>query len=267
LILPLNLLSLLSILTSIIALSLASISDLKHREVSDAIWLFYGLASLTLFLIRFIFNSNGFWLSITSIFLTSFISFLLFEAGFFGGADFKAMVCLSLAMPLYPKKSILILSFFHPFFPLSTLYNAFLFSCSYPIYILARNLLYFKSNKKIFNGLNHESKWKKLLVLILGYKEDFSKVENSTYLYPMEEIVWINNKALRKLRIVFDVESNREKLIENLKNAFAKDNISKMIWVTPGLPMIVFIALSFIVNLSFGDVLALLIKMFLLRIF
>jgi len=259
--LPLNILSLLSILASIIALSLASISDLKRREVSDVIWLFYGLASLTLFLLRFIFYPNGFWLSITSIFLTSFISFLLFEAGFFGGADFKAMVCLSLAMPLHPKKSILI--FFHPFFPLSTLYNAFLLSCSYPIYILARNLLYFKSNKKIFNGLTHEPKWKKLLVLILGYKEDFSKVENSIHLYPMEEIIWINNKALRKLRIVFDVESNREKLIENLKNAFAKDNISKMIWVTPGLPMIVFIALSFIVNLSFGDVLALLIKMFL----
>jgi preflagellin peptidase FlaK len=255
----LNILNFLSISSSITALSFASISDLKRREVSDLIWLFYGPIGLAITIIKLLVNSSFLWLLMGSIFLTSFISFLLFETGFFGGADFKAIVCISLAMPLYPKS--LTLGFIHPFFPLATLYNAFLFSCIYPIYILAKNLFYFKANKKIFNGLNHEPKWKKFLVLISGYKEDFSKVENSAHLYPMEEIIWINNKALRKLKLTLDVESNKEKLIEDLKNAFAKGVVLKKIWVTPGLPMIIFIALSFIVNLVFGDTLFWLIKL------
>lgn len=261
LILSSNFLTLLSILASFIALSLASISDLKHREVSDVIWVFYGLTSLSLNLVKLLINANDLWFSIISIFLTSFISFLLFEAGFFGGADFKAMICLALALPLYPKTSTLG-GFTHPFFPLATLYNAFLFSCIYPIYILARNTSYFKKNKKIFNGLVQEPKWKKFLALASGYKEDFSKVEKSIHLYPMEEIIWINNKPLRKLRLIFNAELDREKLLENIKDAFAKGVVLKTIWVTPGLPMILFITLSFIVNLFFGDALAWLIKLF-----
>ncbi|MBS7658964.1 MAG: A24 family peptidase C-terminal domain-containing protein [Candidatus Bathyarchaeia archaeon] len=257
-------LSTLSILCSFIALSLASISDLKSREVSDSIWIFYGLTSLSLTLIKFIFDSSNLWLSIASIILTSVFSLLLFEVGFFGGADFKGMVCLSLALPLYPKTLASILGFIHPFFPLATLYNAFLFSCIYPIYILARNInYYFRVDKRIFNELNHESNWKKFLALISGYKEEFFKVEKLHYLYPMEEILWINNKALRKLRLVFDAGLNREELLENLKRASSKGIVLKTIWVSPGLPMILFITLSFLVNLVFGDVLTWLIKLLL----
>lgn len=256
----LNILNFLSILSSIIALSLASISDLKRREVSDLIWIFYGLIGLTITIIKLSINVNVLWLSLSSIFLTVFISFILFEAGVFGGGDFKAMLCLALAVPLYPENLILKLGFLHPFLPLATLYNAFLFSCVYPIYILTRNLIfYFKVDKKMFNGFEYEPKWKKALALISGYKENFSKVEKTIHLYPIEEILWVNNKPLKKLKLFFNAEADRDKLIENLKES-SKIPL-KNIWVTPGLPMILFIALSFIINLLLGDFLTSLIKL------
>ncbi len=81
----------------------------------------------------------------------------------------------------------------------------------------------------------------------------------------MEEIIWINDKTVKKLKLIFNADLDREKLLENLKNAFAKGVILKTVWVTPGLPMILFITLSFIANLFFGDVLGWLIKSFFSR--
>src|SRR5436309_14183669 len=110
----------------------ASLSDVKTREISNKFWLVYGPGAALVFALRIIFAPDALPILAVSAGATIVVAFLLFQFSVMGGADSKAVMCLSIALPVSP-------SFLAPFwqpppglvfypFPIAILVNSFLLS-------------------------------------------------------------------------------------------------------------------------------------------
>jgi preflagellin peptidase FlaK len=127
----------LRVLISLVFLFYASWSDFKTREVSNWVWaLFAPLAFLLTTLQYVLFPQDLLYNFVLPFVITLALSLVLFYAGGFGGADAKALICLSFALPVYP--SFLLespIGYLPLIFPLSVFINAvFLASSLYSFY-------------------------------------------------------------------------------------------------------------------------------------
>jgi preflagellin peptidase FlaK len=246
----------------------ASWSDYKTREVSNRVWAFYAPLALFLSLSELLFNDPaklpffGLSFGITAIF-----AIILFYTGAFGGADSKALMCIALALPFFPE------TLFKPiftagisplaqyFFPLMIFSNAVLFAAASGIYMLLRNLIWrITTGKKIFEGtLETESIGKKILVLITGYKVSVAKLKEKWHVYPMEDVEEGEDALKRKL-VVVPKDEGRDEIVKRLSKAVDAGKIDDFVWATPGLPMLIFVTIGFIVALLFGDIVWLLVS-------
>ena len=248
-------LDLAALLASLGVFIAASFSDLKTREISNKFWLLYGPVAGLLFGLRIFFSPDSVPILLVSAGATIVVAFLLFQFGVMGGADSKALMCFCLAMPVMP-------SFLTPFwqtpfggfypFPIAILVNSFLLSIGSGVFLLARNLLR-ASGKGLFRGFERESILRKVLIMFTSYKTSFNALESKVYLYPAEQVSVIDSKPVRKFHIVSSAAEERDKLVSGLENYKQQGMFSDGVWVTPGLPHLVFITLSLIVTLVIGD--------------
>ncbi len=127
--------------------------------------------------------------------------------------------------------------------------------------MILRNLVWHKKNgKKMFTGtLAHESMWKKIVILITGYKVTVAKLKEKWHVFPMEDVDDGENALQRKL-VVIPSDEGRDKIVERLSNAVQAGKIDTYVWATPGLPMLIFITLGLIVALLCGDIVWLLVR-------
>jgi len=242
---------------SLAALIVASISDLKTREVSDKIWLAYGPVALVLFVARIVEVPIDAPIFAVSAIATVVVAFLLFQFGVMGGADSKALMCIGLALPVPPggvtalwQPSLVL----YPF-PIAILVNSFLLSIAMAALILARNLVRGASARGLFRGFEKESILRKLMILFTSYKTSFNMLESRVYLFPAEQVEVSESKPIRHFRIVSNAEEDREKLISKLEEYKDTGLYSDGVWVTPGLPHLVFVTASLGVVLIIGDLL------------
>lgn len=201
-----------------------------------------------------------------SFLITSVFCITFFYAGAFGGADAKALICLSLAVPIYPAsfpKVSALSGSFSSFFPISVFCNAVLFAALSVFYILLRNLLWKqKTGRKLFAGLENASFGRKLLTMLCGYKISIYELQRKKYSYPLEDIETDESgKTRRKLLLVPDDEKRAE-IIERILKAVEEGKTSTDVWATPGLPMLIFITVGFIFALVFGDVIWIFLRFF-----
>ncbi|UCF45059.1 MAG: prepilin peptidase [Candidatus Bathyarchaeota archaeon] len=242
----------------------ASWSDYKTREVSNRVWAFYAPLALFLSLVDLLLYKSSDWLFfVLSIGFTIILALCLFYSGGFGGADSKALMCIALALPFFPETLFtpVFASGISPLsqnlFPLTIFSNAVLFAAASGIYMLLRNLIWrVATGVKIFGGtLGTESIGKKILVLITGYKVSITKLKAKWHIYPMEDIEIENGENLLKRKLVIvPRDEHRDEIVERLSKAVDAGKIDAYVWVTPGLPMLIFITLGFIVALLFGDI-------------
>lgn len=253
---PIEIVEFAAIAVSIFFFSLGSIFDLRTREVDDRVWLAYGPVGLALTVARLLMDPSTLFITLISIGLTTLFSFGLFYFGLFGGADAKAIICLGVTVPLPPAVIRPILGYMHPFFPVVVLIAGFLCSALLAVWFGFRNsLAYLTRGKRMFQGLENESSWKKVTALFLGYPAELSKLRTSFYLYPMEEIVKDDGGSHRALKLYSNAETDREPLVSELSESFSRLGFTGNVWVTPGLPMLLFILIGLIITLIFGDVL------------
>jgi preflagellin peptidase FlaK len=127
--------------------------------------------------------------------------------------------------------------------------------------MILRNVFWHRKNKTpLFSGtLQSESIGKKLIVLITGYKMNLAKVKATWHIFPMEDIDEDPQGTKRHLSIV-PHEEGRDKMLERLSSAVDQGTIDRFIWATPGLPMLIFVTLGFIVALTVGDIVWLLVR-------
>jgi len=254
----------------------ASWSDYKTREVSNRVWAFYAPLALFLSLSELlIYEPTKLPFFGLSFGATAAFAIILFYTGAFGGADSKALMCIALALPFSPLEAPLLagVPFFAPFlaggmsplaqnlFPLTIFSNAVLFAAASGSYMLLRNLIWrITTGKKIFEGtLGTESIGKKILVMITGYKVSVAKLKEKWHVYPMEDVEE-GKAALKRKLVVVPRDEHRDEIVERLSNAVDTGKIDAYVWATPGLPMLIFVTIGFIVALLFGDIVWLLVS-------
>ena len=236
-------------------LVVASVSDLKSREVSNRVWMLYGPVALLLFIMRIILSFGDAPVLLVSALSTIAVAFLLFQFGMMGGADSKALMCLGLALPVPP--GIVSALWQAPFplypYPIAILANSLLLSIGSGVVVLARNLV----RGTNFRGLERESVLTKLMALFTSYKTSFTILQSSTHLYPAERVDLVESKPIRHFRLFSSAEEEREKLVAGLENYKAQGLFADGVWVTPGLPHLVFLTASLATILVIGDLLML----------
>jgi archaeal preflagellin peptidase FlaK len=203
--------------------------------------------------------------------VTIIFAFLLFYTGVFGGADAKALMCIAIALPFAPiglinpvfQNGISPLS--QVLFPLTIFINSVLFSALSGVYLLIRNLVWHKkTGTKMFGGtLTGESVGKKFLVMITGYKVSIATLKAKWHVYPLEDLEEAEADAVKRKLLVVPKDEGRDQIVERLSKAVDAKKIDPHVWATPGLPMLIFVTLGLLVAVFFGDVVWMLVRLFL----
>jgi preflagellin peptidase FlaK len=252
------------IILTITILLFASWKDYKTREVSNYLWVFYAPIAVSLSLAEFLlYDSAKLPLFGLSVGLTTVFALLLFYTGGFGGADSKALMCISLALPFFPEVLLVpVLSqglspLSLTVFPITILSNSVLIAAGSGVYLLLRNLFSrLTTGRSAFEGtLAKESLGKKILVLVTGKRYPIAVLKAKWHVYPLEDIAEKSEdyQMLRKL-VVMPHDEGRDAIVQRLSKAVDDGKISDGIWATPGLPMLIFVTVGFILALILGDI-------------
>jgi len=205
----------------------ASWCDLKKREVSNVVWAIFAPLALALTSLQFFLLAPQpllpYALSIT---VTSVLSVVLFYAGTFGGADAKALICLSLALPSYPVYFLQpIFSFVSPLFPITTLCNAVLLAALSVFYALIRNCLWKgRTGKRLFDGFEKESRWRKVLTVLCGYKIEVAELEKRDHFYPLEDVYADEKGEIKRKLLVMPKDEEKAEIYKRILKLQAKEN-------------------------------------------
>jgi preflagellin peptidase FlaK len=217
------------IVIALIMLGIASYLDLKSREVPDKFWIPFFVIGALLTGFDFV-NTPGYDILqlAVAIGLTSALSWAAYFLHLYGGADAKAITTLSLLLPIYNSATT-----FHSFGALTTFTNSILLSVLLPIFFLLLNLSKIARGEKIFKGFE-DSTTSKIKAVFLGTR----RKQAGRFDYSLEKVI----EGKRRFNISLG------KIDEDF--ATGKD-----IWVSPGIPLLVFVLLGFIATVSYGDLL------------
>ncbi|MFZ8937991.1 MAG: A24 family peptidase C-terminal domain-containing protein [Nitrosopumilaceae archaeon] len=211
------------ILFALAMLGIATVIDIRSREISDFIWIVFGGISVVLLF----FEPNiieaafgvGFSLIVAPLVL------ILWRFGLFGGADALGLIVLSALAPM----ATLTESAVSPF---SIVVNSALLSVSPMVFNFIRNSILVLRKENIFHDFD-ETTSKKIFAMFLGYRS-----KNPKYSFSLETQVG----KKKRLNIALHHSDTAE-------YCTTPDT-----WVTPGLPFMIFILGGFIIQLFFGDI-------------
>jgi len=241
----------------------ASWSDYKTREVGNVVWAVLAPSAFALTSLQFfIFTPELLGIYALSFIITSALALALFYAGAFGGADAKALICLSLALPSYPTYLLQQPhGFVSPILPISVFTNAVLLASLSVFYALFRNLLWkTRAKRGVFEGFEKESVGHKILTLLCGYKVKITELEKTEHLYPLEDVYANETEESKRKLLVFPKDEERQDIIERLLKARDEGKLENEVWATPGLPMLIFITAGLITALAYGDIVWILLR-------
>jgi preflagellin peptidase FlaK len=243
-----------SVLITLAFFSLGSYFDLKSREVSDRVWLAYAPLGIAVTVGHLIVGGSALFLVAVSIGLTIVVSFGLFYLGLFGGADAKAILCLGLAIPIAPTTYRPLIGYAYPFFPIVVTITSYLCSTSVVLWIGLRNMVhYLHRGEQMFEGFHEELRWRKALACLTGFPVEQARLRSTFYLYPMEKVVQSDSGVRRAFRLFVSAEEDREQEISRLQNQLQQIGYDGEVWVTPGLPQLLFLLAALIITLIAGD--------------
>lgn len=226
------------LLISLSLLSYASIEDLKHREISDIVWFLFSVLALSINLVS-LFVFRYFYIDAISIVyvLALLVIFLsLYYVGAYGGADAKALVCITLMFPFLDENTSLSSFTLLPI-PVATFFYASLLSLIQIPLNLVHNLLLVFRKEKVFEGIR-EPFLKKILALLLLRKERVKKCYINLFFTPAEAI---REDGSKKLIFFSNFTSNLA----------IKDD--ELIFVSPLIPFVFFLMFGFLFFVVFGD--------------
>lgn len=225
------------------ALFVASLQDVRTREVSDKIWIFAVPAGGALMLVEVFSTPNyPYVLAVVSLLASVALAFGIYYAGLYGGADAKALTVIAITLPLPPYGYVGT----SPIFPLTVLGNGIILSLSLIVLCAVWNISAMLRGINLFSGLR-VSGWGKILAFLTGVKirEGTAK---SVHFNLMERVMDDGSKELKFIHRVD--EEIKEPVVGN-----------DYVWATPAIPMIVFLLAGFILYFFAGDlVLKLVIK-------
>ena len=210
-------------------LVIASVLDIRKREINDLLWIVFGALAFVMWII-----SGDHWGTAKIIGLSMIIApiaLVIWRLGIFGGAD---ALCLIVLAGLAPMASIS----GSGITPITTLTNAALVSVI-PLFVnLTRNLFAISRRQNIFEGLD-ETRLNKIIAVFIGYR-----AKNPKFSFSIEQ----SDGNHKKLNFGFQHAEN------------AQFCSTAETWVTPGIPYIIYITAGFIIQIIYGDVIVNLIR-------
>jgi len=217
------------ILITLFVLVKASWHDLKTREIPDNLWLIMIFTAIPLDVIQYLLEPYDLVFAVIQFVVIFVLANVMFYLLGFGGADCKALICLALMFPTYPK----LFEFTTPgfIFALSVLTNSVIVAPALPLILAIRNAIKGDIGKLMF----------------IGYRVD---IDNIPKFHNLLEYVK-NGKVVKSAR---GVELS-DKMIAELKQLGIR-----RVWVTPALPFIVFMTFGFVLAITAGDVLITILK-------
>jgi preflagellin peptidase FlaK len=219
------------IVIALLMLLVASIIDLRKREINDIFWIGFGGIAVVL-----VFFTTDLWQTVTTLGISMIIcpiAIVIWRVGVFGGADAFCLIVLAGLAPMATLNSTQIT-------PFTTLTNAALISVV-PIFVnIVRNGIAIVRKEDLFRGLQ-ATKLNKIIASCIGYR-----AKNPRYSFSIERTVG----STRKIDFSF-------KHAENTTYCNASDT-----WVTPGIPYIIYISVGFAIQIFYGDVIFNLIQNF-----
>jgi len=221
----------LSILIVVSTLAYSSYLDLKTREVPDKVWLISGGAgvALNLYLMTQPTPSSLVTYGIATG-ATAAVAFPLYFLGLYGGADAKALVVVAAA---HPTVSLGVQT--HGFTGLATYTNGILLSALLPLSLAVYNLGKILRGDDLFRGFEKEKRLRRVIACFIGTRSKRSRAMR--FWSPME------TGDDRDRRFVFHIG------IDDLLPAERDD-----VWITPGIPLLVFFFAGYLVTLGYGDI-------------
>ena len=230
---------------AVVMLLYASARDVRTREIPDEVWLLGGLLGFILdvySVLQGVYRPLGL---VASIGVSSLLAYFVAYLGLFGGADFKALVALSLLLP-HPIGFRPLLGVVSPLYPLTVFSNSVLAGASLALLILLRNLLRALGGETLFEGLS-DPWWRRLLVLLTGLRKPLDSVRGPPFDYPLE----VFEDGVRRLILMPSLESDEEALrvFEELRAAGLRE-----VWVSSTLPFLLLITIGLFISLLIGDI-------------
>ena len=230
---------------------MASFFDLRTRQVPDKVWLLPAPLSAALTALWLAYEPWELSNVLLSLGLVALIGVLGYYSGLMGGADAKALFFIAISTPIYRYGPLLPM---HPFPPVATFSNALALSGLSPIYMLVRNLAWrLRTGRSFFEGIE-ASPLAKALALLAGYKMRVEELREAEFVFPMEVVAEEGGAPRRKL-VVFVRLREEEELFRRAVKAVEEGTIRDYIWVSPGLPLVFFITVGYLLALAIGDLL------------
>lgn len=243
-------LELVKISVSLVFLVVASVYDYRSREVPNFIWILFIPIALALTVTEVFTSSLPFTLVLRFL-ISASISIAIFMAvfylGFFGGADAKALIGLSLIVPWQPSLAKPLLGYALPLYPISIFDNAVLLSLLVLPYALLRNLFWkIGTGQEFFEGLESEASVKKACALIFCLKVKSSKIK------PYDSVaedtsVLPGGEVRKKLLLLRKLEDEEHQPVKH-------EGLPNYVFINVALPMILFITAGLVMALLIGDV-------------
>jgi preflagellin peptidase FlaK len=195
-----------------------------------------------------------FWLMLFSFAITSVLAISAFYFGLFGGADAKALICLGIAVPIYPRVFYPALGLVSLFFPVSVLFYAVMLASLTAVFMLVSNIVWkLRSGREFFNGFEGESVLKKILVVFTAKKLKVELLEKSPSYQLVERIIELPNGKIERRLAPFVKADDQQADLGKIKNFIANGVLPNELWATPVLPMLVYIVIGFAIALYLGD--------------
>lgn len=211
------------ILFAIVMLSSATIIDIRNREISDLLWVVFGVISVILLLFEQDIIQAAFGVGFSLI--VAPIVLILWRFGLFGGADALGLIVLASLAPMATFSDSVVS-------PFSVVVNSALLSVTPMIVNFIRNSIRLLRKDNIFEDFDEPTS-KKIFAMFIGYKS-----KNPKYSFSLETHVG------KKKRLNITLHNSDTAEYCNTPNT----------WVTPGLPFMIFIFGGFVLQLLFGDV-------------
>lgn len=215
--------SLVRISLAILMLGIATIIDIRKREIHDLLWVVFG--GISVLLLIFQSDLENTLLTIGFSLIVAPFVLLVWRIGLFGGADALGIIVLASLAPMLTLSENMVT-------PFTIILNSAILSILPLLFNFIKNIISLVKNESIFEGFN-ESQFKKILAMFIGFKS-----KNPKYCFSIEQTI-----------------GNEKKLDLRLQNSDKTEFCSKSnSWVTIGLPYMVFIFGGFLIQLFFGDI-------------
>jgi len=217
------------------------------------VWLFSYPAALAILTARLLTQNTSWSLIVGSVAAAAIISLALPLLGLWGGADGKAFLCLALMNPIAPALGGPASHIVNPLFPLVLFSNAYVASVSSMLYAIQRNLRT-RPLHELFNGLEEERSLRKIAAFLTGYRIPVNKLKSKSFIFPLETIHRQGSFITRHFNFEMRVDTDVQKELDEIEALTNSGLLHGTIWVTPGIPFLVFLTVGLAVTLALGDV-------------